>query len=229
MDKIQNKKTKIRQEVLEKRKRLSKEEVQDRSKKICKQLVNLEEFKRCKTVLIYVGMLGEVQTGCLFRIGFDQNKLLAVPIVQKKDELLLLSALSELHVKELLSVFPDNLPFSQIKSDNFEMSKEQGMDCENAHWIRSKFGILEPRKDTVKPVSVSTIELIVVPGLGFDRGGMRIGFGGGHYDRLLAESNESTLTIAVAFDFQIYDRIPHYDHDHRVDMIITDHEVIRPG
>ncbi|MGR3320174.1 MAG: 5-formyltetrahydrofolate cyclo-ligase [Candidatus Anammoxibacter sp.] len=205
MDKIRDEKKKIRQEVLGKRKRLSKGEIQDRSEKICKQLVNLKEFKRCKTILIYVAMADEVQTEYLFRVGFDQKKLLVVPIVQKAGELLLLSALSELHIKELLSEVPGN-----------------------TYWNRSKFGILEPRQDTLKPVSASEIELVVVPGLGFDREGKRVGFGGGHYDRLLAKSNKSTLAIAVAFDFQIYNRIPHCDHDHCVDMVITDHEVIRP-
>ncbi|MGR3220603.1 MAG: 5-formyltetrahydrofolate cyclo-ligase [Candidatus Anammoxibacter sp.] len=205
MNEIRNKKKKIRQEVLIKRKNLSKLEIKDRSEKICRQLVNLNEFKLCKSILMYVAMPDEVQTNDLFLIGLEQNKLLAAPIVQKADELLLLSILSEKQIKALLF-------------------KTSG----NEYWNTSKFGVLEPRQDTVNPILIPEIELIIVPGLAFNRDGMRIGFGGGHYDRLLAKSNKSTLAVAVAFDFQIYNSIPHCDHDQKVDMIITDHGVIRP-
>lgn len=222
MNETINLKKKIRQELLHKRKQLSNGEIQKRSEKICKQLVKLEEFQESKTVLIFVSMPDEVQTNCLFRAGLEQRKLLAVPIVQKKPEPLLLSALSESHIRELLFSNPvDN-------GNTGDTLMERKVDSKNTNWTRSAFGILEPHQDTVRPVSISEIDLIVVPGLGFDKDGMRIGFGGGHYDRLLAKTHNSTLTVAVAFDFQIHNNIPHNDHDKKVDMVITDREVITP-
>lgn len=222
MEELIDLKKKIRQEVLNKRKQLSTKEIYERSEKICKQFVKLEEFQKSKTVLNFVSMPDEVQTSYLFCAGFDHKKSLVVPIVRKAPGLLLLSELSESHIKELLSEIPNN---PSLVAPNKRESME---GCRSTNWFRSKFGILEPRKDTVKPVPISEIELIVVPGLGFGKDGMRVGFGGGHYDRLLARTNNSTPTVAVAFDFQIYDSVPHNDHDKRVDMIITDKEVIKP-
>ena len=209
MNEMLHLKKKIREEILCKRKQLSNKDVEMRSEKVCKNLFTLDEFKECNNALIFVSMPGEVETNELFRIGFDSGKVLAVPIVRKeKDALLLLAVLSESHIEELLS------------GVNVNCSK---------NWFRSKFGILEPRKKSFETISIQEIDLIVVPGLGFDRSGMRLGFGGGHYDRLLAKRKKPSSAIAVSFDFQIYPYIPHNAHDQRVDLIVTDNEVIKPN
>lgn len=192
---------------MEKRRLLSQEEVHDRSKKICNQLINLEEFKRRKNVLIYVSMPDEVQTKEIFRAGLQQGKTLASPIVQRDNKMLLLSVLSEAHVKELLS---------------------EAANIESRNWIKAKFGIMEPREETIQPISLSEIEFIVVPGVAFDRRGKRLGLGGGYYDRLLEKTKDTALAVALAFDFQIISTIPTQDHDQEVDMIITDSEIIKP-
>jgi len=66
--------------------------------------------------------------------------------------------------------------------------------------------------------------VIIVPGVGFDEIGHRIGQGGGYYDWLLSHSK--ALSIALAFEFQIKKTIPTESHDQRVDMIITEKRVI---
>lgn len=202
-----NMKEKIRREVLCRRRRIPEAELKERSEGICRRLVMLDEFQNSANLLIYVSMADEFQTMAIFQACLELRKLLIVPIVRSADDLLLLSALTESHVSELLSGTAEN---------------------GGVRWNRSKFGILEPCMDSVKPVPIPDVELIVVPGLGFDRSGMRLGFGGGHYDRLLANCNETTHTIAPAFDFQMYGHIPHDTHDQRVGMIITEHEIIRP-
>ena len=207
MDNVSKLKTKIRQEVLSKRRSLTTDDIRDRSGVICRKFVDLKQFQQCKTILIYVSMPGEVQTRNLFQEGFEQGKLMAVPIVQKDGNPLLLSTLSDRHVTELF-----------FDETNAKYEK----------WTKTGFGILEPSHETIKSINVSKIDLIIVPGLGFDRTGMRLGFGAGHYDRLLAERRKTTITISVAFDFQIFSEIPSCDHDQRVDMIITESEVITP-
>ena len=85
------------------------------------------------------------------------------------------------------------------------------------------FGILEPDA-TIDPVPDSRIDLIIVPGIAFDRSFNRLGRGKGYYDRLL-----STLTvpkIGICFDFQLFDSIPAEPFDKKMDMIITEKEVI---
>ncbi|MDZ7266722.1 MAG: 5-formyltetrahydrofolate cyclo-ligase [candidate division KSB1 bacterium] len=88
-------------------------------------------------------------------------------------------------------------------------------------------GILEPSPEhgAIPVPAPADFEVILVPGLGFDRRGNRLGYGRGYYDRFLAET--TGLKIALAFHCQIVAGIPVAAHDQRVDMIITEQEVIR--
>ena len=86
------------------------------------------------------------------------------------------------------------------------------------------YNILEPKKDKIKPVSIDDVDLIVVPGVGFDEKGNRLGHGKGYYDNLLNHSN--ALKIALAFEFQIVENIPTEKHDIPVDKIVTEKRII---
>ena len=77
------------------------------------------------------------------------------------------------------------------------------------------------------PVPLSMIDLVVVPGLGFDDAGNRLGRGRGFYDRFLVHSEFAGSTCAVAFEEQVVEAIPADSHDIRVDMLITDQHVRR--
>ena len=77
------------------------------------------------------------------------------------------------------------------------------------------------------PVPISMIDLVVVPGLGFDGAGNRLGRGRGFYDRFLAHPEFTGSTCAVAFEEQVVEAIPADPHDIRVDMLITDRHVRR--
>lgn len=78
--------------------------------------------------------------------------------------------------------------------------------------------ILEPLYG--KGITLSEIELILVPGIAFDLRCFRIGYGGGFYDRLLKERD--SLAIGLAYDEQIIEKIPNEPFDQKVDLIITD-------
>jgi len=96
-------------------------------------------------------------------------------------------------------------------------------DIEKGHW-----GIPEPKRAT--PLrDLNEADLIIVPGVCFDRKGGRIGYGAGYYDKLLKGLNKSIPVIAIAYDEQVVEEIPLEAHDRRVDMIITDREVIYCG
>ena len=67
---------------------------------------------------------------------------------------------------------------------------------------------------------------ILVPGMGFTENGVRLGKGGGYYDRYL-ETHSGHKTIALAYEFQILHELPAEPYDKSVDMIVTEKRVIR--
>ena len=105
----------------------------------------------------------------------------------------------------------------------FFLPRINGLNLEILPYDRSSlrlgtFQIEEPTGD--ETCSVSEMDLIVVPGVGYDPYGNRVGRGKGYYDRLLPESNATK--IGVAYDFQVFDQIEAEPHDAKVDIIITD-------
>ena len=87
-------------------------------------------------------------------------------------------------------------------------------------------GIPEPTSPET-PVSINDIDLVIIPGAGFDPMGNRIGYGGGYYDRLLSGMQKHVPVIAPAYEEQIIDSIPSEPHDRKVQMIVTDRQLIR--
>lgn len=83
------------------------------------------------------------------------------------------------------------------------------------------FGVREPQNTAVLvPQLVPQDTVFLVPGLAFDKHGGRLGFGGGWYDRALANFQHS-LKIGIAFDCQIVDEVPCEAHDVKMDVIVT--------
>ena len=88
----------------------------------------------------------------------------------------------------------------------------------------TSFGAQEPVDGT--PLDPASIDVVAVPGVAFDRGGRRVGYGGGYYDRFLREL--PAFTVAVAFDLQVVeDAVPAGRFDLPVQAIVTEEETIR--
>jgi 5-formyltetrahydrofolate cyclo-ligase len=94
------------------------------------------------------------------------------------------------------------------------------------------YKILEPRVDlravAAKRVEVESLDLIMVPGVAFDRTGGRMGHGKGYYDKLLEHARADTPLVALAFECQLFPEIPTAEHDIFMDQIITE-RAIYPG
>lgn len=88
--------------------------------------------------------------------------------------------------------------------------------------VPGRFGILEPESEIELPVE--WIDLFVIPGVGFDTQGYRLGFGSGYYDQIVCKIKGHV--IGVAYAFQVIDDIFHTDRDIRVEKIVTDEGVI---
>lgn len=95
--------------------------------------------------------------------------------------------------------------------------------------VKGKNGYLQTKKDCVKPVPLEDIDLIVVPGIAFDKRCYRLGFGAGYYDRFLRKLNFEKPTIGLCYDFQIIHSIPIEGHDVPLDFVITEERIlVRP-
>ncbi|MET3727808.1 5-formyltetrahydrofolate cyclo-ligase [Fictibacillus halophilus] len=80
--------------------------------------------------------------------------------------------------------------------------------------------LYEPKIDVTSCIEPSQMNMIIVPGLVFDRDGYRIGYGGGYFDRYLESYDGSKLSLA--YTLQTTDFLPHENYDVPVDQIITE-------
>jgi 5-formyltetrahydrofolate cyclo-ligase len=84
----------------------------------------------------------------------------------------------------------------------------------------SPLGIREPAQGM--PMPVGSIDMVVVPGIGFDAQGNRIGRGRGFYDRFLAHRDWRGIACGLALKEQLVGEVPTTEHDMRVDLLATD-------
>lgn len=85
------------------------------------------------------------------------------------------------------------------------------------------FGVLEPPPG--RPVSSTELDLVVVPGVVFDRKGHRLGYGRGYYDRCLDLCREDSVKVGFAYDFQVVETLPAAEHDRALSMLMTDKRI----
>lgn len=163
---IAEKKSKLRETMLEKRKNLSLVEIEDFSKTINEKLLEITEWDNINNVHVYksIASKNEVDTSHLVdwvRTNHSEIEIIFAPIKN---------------------------PFDLPKNENYD--------------------------------------LVIVPVLGFDRSGNRLGYGGGYYDRLLNQ-NKCKNAIGLAYSFCEVDKLPAEDHDQKLDKIITEKEIIK--
>ncbi len=91
---------------------------------------------------------------------------------------------------------------------------------------KGAYGVLEPVPDHLHKISIQDIDLVIVPGVAFDKEGNRIGLGLGYYDRLLPGVAGLGSICALAYSFQIVEKIPHDAHDIPMDCIFCEDHVI---
>ena len=80
-------------------------------------------------------------------------------------------------------------------------------------------GLAEPAEPPRGVDAVARADLVLVPALAVDRGGVRLGRGGGSYDRALARVAPGIPTIALVYDGELLDEVPADDHDQRVRLV----------
>jgi 5-formyltetrahydrofolate cyclo-ligase len=95
------------------------------------------------------------------------------------------------------------------------------------------FGILEPRQELRnhpnRRVEPDALDMVVVPGVAFDRSGGRLGHGKGYYDKLLVRIRPDAHIVAVAYECQLFPEVPMLPHDVRMHKVVTESAVYTAG
>jgi 5-formyltetrahydrofolate cyclo-ligase len=108
------------------------------------------------------------------------------------------------------------LAYPRINNDDLEFVVVKSLS--DLH--PGRFGVLEPRGLDLVPVK--NLDLVVVPGVVFDRTGHRLGYGRGFYDRALKGCRDGCVKAGFAFDFQVIEKLPAAEHDELLSVLVTE-------
>lgn len=95
--------------------------------------------------------------------------------------------------------------------------------------VRARAGLLEPTGPRLGLEAVATADAVLTPGLAVDRTGLRMGRGGGCYDRVLGRVPVGTFTCTLLYPGELLEEVPAAPHDRRVTAVATPDGVIRLG
>lgn len=160
-------------------------------------------------------MLDEVEKNAAAEAVFERLEHSAA--FQLAEKVLMYHSLpDELDTRRFLNKWKDRKKFflPRVNGVNLEL-----LPYDETRLEIGSFHIEEPKGNEICPVE--EIEMIVVPGIAFDRKGQRLGRGKGFYDRLLKSAK--AMKIGVGYDFQLIEELPSEAHDVPMDMVITEH------
>ena len=189
----------LRKEKIAAREALSPEERAEKSRAICANILQTPEYAKAKTVFIYKFVKGEVQLKALE----EANE--ALPAAERNTFLYPLC----IEDRQMLAIEPG--------------SADMGSDA----WKKGAFGIPEPVLELGRVIPPEDIDLVVSPCSSFDESGMRLGMGGGYYDRYLPKCTKADVML-VAYECQGCKAVPAEPWDVPVPCIVTEARVLRP-
>ena len=116
------------------------------------------------------------------------------------------------------------VPLLDPGGENLQASRIPSMDID---FVIGEYGVRQPAPKFRDVVPFSNIDFVVVPGLAFDNFGNRIGYGGGFYDKFFKKITRDVSRVAVSYDFQLFNVVPHSDLDEPVHFLITETKALR--
>lgn len=122
---------------------------------------------------------------------------------------------------DMTGIMSDEKIFLVPVTDGDDMYAVRATDC----FENGAFGVPEPKEKEL--FDKGKIDVVLVPGVAFDKRFNRMGFGKGYYDKFL--NGISAVKIGVCHSFQLLDIIPCEEHDVKMDMIITEDAVWKKG
>ncbi|KAG2438288.1 hypothetical protein HYH02_010986 [Chlamydomonas schloesseri] len=183
---------------------LTQEQMADESARIAARVLGMSAYTKAGTLGIYLhcAKLREVDTTSVLQDALRQGKRCYVPVVEDKN-----SNMKFLHLDDMacLRTVPP-----------FDILEPTGTYSDGT-----------PRQDALQ--SGTCFDLLLVPGLGFDTSGRRLGRGGGYYDKMItglqqlaaAAGREPPLLAALSYSAQVVGAVPVDEHDQLVDVLVT--------
>ena len=109
-----------------------------------------------------------------------------------------------------------------VVPDSFELFHSQLKSFEDLS--SGALGVLEPSPEGRIAMNPESFDLVIIPGVAFDRQGGRLGYGKGYYDRFLEQT--AAFRLALAFNFQVLEKVPTEKHDVPMNGILTESGII---
>ena len=196
LEKIMEKKGKMRREAYDRRN--AQENKDEVSAAAVEKFMALPEYEKAHTIMWYIDCRSETRT-----------KPQVVAEVEKGEKKIIVPYCTE-----------DENGENKLGLWHMESLEEM---------VVGKWNILEPPKELwgnpEKEVTPEELDMIMVPGVGFDRDGGRMGNGQGYYDRTMEKVRPDCFLIALCYESQLFDNILVAPHDVYMDKVVTEKEV----
>ncbi|XP_004617605.2 5-formyltetrahydrofolate cyclo-ligase [Sorex araneus] len=199
---VRGAKQRLRAELKQRLRAVSAEERRRQSHLLTQKVLSHPQYQKARRVSIFLSMPDEVDTGAIVHDIFQQGKACFIPRYQPGSS----------HMDMVRLTSPDEL----------------------AALPRTSWNIQQPSDDEVLEEALSTggLDLIFMPGLGFDTEGHRLGRGKGYYDaflqRCLGQQPAAPYTLALAFREQVCPYVPVDEGDMQVDEVLFDEDPTSP-
>ena len=191
----------IRAEMRARRAALTPLGIRQASARIQRAVMKLPEWAAARQVCVYLALPTEPQTRRLLAVCWKTGKQVLVPAYRKTERRYDLARLR---------------PGDSVKAGHWAVPEPT---C--PRWAT-------PNRVTPNWVTPTRVDLVVTPGLAFDRTGGRIGHGLGHYDRLLAGTAlQQAFKVGLALECQLVARVPMNARDIRMNAVVTERAVYR--
>ena len=204
---LSNTKSQLRERFLGIRKELTGAEVWKKSEIIGQKLLNIPEVAAARSISAYLPIKNEVTTKSIIDALVARGANVYLPTYDKP----LLSS-------------------SRKRGSDFGYVFSRFNDWEDL--VPGPHGILQPslprhHESLIRhpELDSGSLDVAIVPGLAFDKKGVRLGYGEGVFDKLLSDS--PALKIGLAYDFQIVKSLPFEKHDLKIDIIVTEENIKR--
>ncbi len=184
-------KAEVRKQMREMKRAVPMEEKLRRSERILRRVEQLPQFQKARVVLMYWSMADEVQTHDFVERWYREKTVL-LPCVDGDD----------LRLRQYTG------PECMVAGEQFGIGEPAGRD---------RLGAAGSEEWT----DLEAVDMIIVPGVAFDRQRNRMGRGRGFYDRML-KSTPNAVKVGIAYDFQLMDSIPTEPHDVKMDEVMTE-------